>query len=84
MGNWLVDFFNSIIGALGTVLSAITSFLPGTPFQLLDNTPIKNYLGMINYFIPLNYMIATGEAWLVAIAIFYCYQIVLRWIKAED
>ena len=42
------------------------------------------YLGYLNYFLPISQIIAIGEAWLVAIGLFYAYQIILRWIKAIE
>lgn len=84
MGNWIINFLNYLISGLGSVLSVITSLLPPSPFTVLDNSPIKPYLDVVNYFIPLDYIVTTGETWLTAVGIFYIYQIVLRWIKAED
>lgn len=84
MGDWIISMLNYLIDGLGTVLGVITALLPSSPFTYLDNSPIASFLGMINYFIPLDYFISTGEAWLTAIAIFYIVQIVLRWIKADD
>jgi hypothetical protein len=84
LGNWLIGLLNYIIKGLGSVLTVIFSILPSSPFKYLDNSPIKDYLGIINYFIPLDFIISTGETWLTAIGIYYIYQIVLRWIKADD
>lgn len=38
-------------------------------------------LQYVNWFIPIDDFIVIGQAWLVAIGIFYLYQIVLRWLK---
>lgn len=59
------------------------SVLPTSPFQYyigkLNKLP---YLETLNWFIPISTFIAIGQAWLVAIGIFYLYQIILRWLKA--
>ena len=39
------------------------------------------YLQAINYFVPVAEILVTFEALLVAVAIYYIYQIVARWIK---
>ena len=38
-------------------------------------------LQYVNWFIPIDDFIVIGQAWLVAIGIFYLYQVVLRWLK---
>lgn len=84
MINFLVSFCNLIIKALGAVLSLIFSILPSSPFTLIDNSPIAEFLGTFNYFFPIAEIIAISESWLVCVGGFYLYQIVLRWVKAIE
>lgn len=67
----------------GRILNNLANVLPMSPFQTFingfDDIP---FLGYLNYFIPVSQMIAIGQAWLVAIALFYIYMIALRWAKA--
>ena len=84
MGGFIFSILNSLINGLGSLLKTLTSILPPTPFKLVDFAPIAEYLPTLNYFIPISQIIGIGEAWLTAIAGFYIYQIVLRWIKAID
>lgn len=83
-----MDIFGSIFGwltdQLKTVLSWIVSVLPDSPFTLLDMTPLHDYLPYINYFIPMDYILSTLTAWGAAILIYYCYHIILRWVKAVN
>lgn len=71
-----------------TVISFIASILqllPESPFVVLDNlsqTEFYEWIQYLNWFIPINTFISILEAWLVAIGIYYIYQIVLRWVKA--
>ena len=71
-----------------TVISFIASILkllPESPFVILDNlsqTEFYEWIQYLNWFIPINTFISILEAWLVAIGIYYIYQIVLRWVKA--
>ena len=39
------------------------------------------YLGYLNYFVPVGTCLKIGAAWLSAIALFYLYSVVARWIK---
>jgi hypothetical protein len=82
MWSWIVKGINSLIKGLGVILTFIFGILPNSPFTYLENSPIAQFLGIINYFVPISYFISVGEIWLTAIAIYYIYQTVLRWIKA--
>ena len=81
-----MDIFNNIISWVGDklnyVLSLICVVLPDSPFKLLDKSPIGEYIGYINYFVPLDFMLDSISAWLAAIVIYYGVQIIMRWAKA--
>lgn len=77
------SIFDGIMNIVDIVLSAILSFLPGDPFMpFIQGVSSLPYLGWFNWFIPVGSCIGVGAAWLLAIAIYYLYQIILRWIKA--
>ena len=66
-----------------SVLETIISVLPTSPFtRFINALNSMPYLGYLNWFLPISQMIAIGEAWLVSIALFYLYSIILRWVKA--
>lgn len=81
-----MDVFNSILSSVGNIINNILNFvlmvLPDSPFTLLDNSPIADIIGYINYFVPIDFMVDTLSAWTAAILIYYCFQIILRWVKA--
>lgn len=60
----------------------ITSILPQSPFTDFINS-INNlpYLGWLNWFFPVGQLLQILGLWLGAVAVFYLYQIVLRWLK---
>ncbi len=66
-------------------LDWVLKLLPTSPFaayiDALENIPFLAYL---NYFLPISTFIAIGEAWLVAVGLFYLYSIILRWIRAIE
>lgn len=66
-------------------LNLVLSVLPRSPFvkyiAAMEEIPFLQYL---NWFIPIGTFILIGEAWLVAIGIFYLYSIILRWIRAIE
>ncbi|MEE1154384.1 MAG: hypothetical protein UH241_04430 [Acutalibacteraceae bacterium] len=80
-----MDIFNQIWEWLSNLLTDtlqwIIDLLPDSPFTAIDFSAISPYLGYINYFIPIDFMLSTFLLWLSAIAVYYCYSCVLRWLK---
>lgn len=75
----MIKFMKEILDKL---LSVILSLLPLSPFaDAIDNLSQLPYLAYLNYFVPINTFIKIGEAWLAAIALFYLYSVLARWIK---
>lgn len=69
-------------------LSAVLGFLPDSPFKMLDElTPVSNLLKIlsyVNWFIPIYTFVGILEGWLVCVAVYYVYQVVLRWLRAIE
>ncbi len=69
------DFIKIIVGAL-------LSFLPDSPFTaFIEQIEGLDFLPFLNWFVPVGTLIGIGTAWLTCIAIYYVYQVVLRWAK---
>lgn len=83
-----MDIFSSIWDWLTNLLSDclewIVSFLPDSPFKMLDNTPIQPYLKYINWVVPVDFILDVLALWLIAISTYYCWSVVLRWLKTID
>lgn len=75
--NWICD-------TLYDLLKSIIDLLPDSPFQMLDNSPISKYLVYINYFVDFQFIVDTLTLWLVAVAGYYTYSVILRMIKTID
>ena len=68
---------------LDTFLDWLLTVLPVSPFRaFIDACSDLPYLGWLNWFVPIGQMIAIGELWLTAIALYYMYSIIARWIRA--
>lgn len=67
---------------LDKFLDVILKLFPVSPFTTfiaaLQGVP---YLGYINWFVPIGTFLQIGTAWLSAIALYYLYMVVARWIK---
>ena len=76
----LKEFF---VGGFAKVLS----FFPDSPFSMLSdysNSEFAEWLGYLNWFVPVNTFVAIIELWLACIAVYYVWQVVLRWLKAIE
>ena len=77
-----MDFLNAIGDTLSNIGDKIIGILPKSPFTFLEANPqVKEILEFLNWFIPIDTMVAMSEVWLTAIAIYYVVQAILRWAK---
>lgn len=83
---FLIKFINIIIKGLGVILTGLLAILPNSPFEkyLIQNSYLRQYVGYINYFVPIAEMLVVLETWCVAIAVYYSIQVVLRWLKTIE
>lgn len=67
------------------LMEKLIDLLPKSPIVYLTANPtVREYLGYINWFIPIYSMITLLEGWIVCIASYYVFQWILRWIKAIE
>ncbi len=78
------EIWNWICETLYDLLKSIIDLLPDSPFQMLDNSPISKYLVYINYFVDFQFIVDTLTLWLVAVAGYYTYSVILRALKTVD
>lgn len=77
---------NQLINVLMKLVTQLVNILPLSPFQpfiqqFKGNIP---FVGYLNWLIPVKSMMVIAGAWLAAIALFYIYSAILRWVKAID
>lgn len=84
MGTLLVTLVNKLMSALAFALSAAINLLPDTPFGSLNNSVLTDYLGFINWVIPVSLMVNILVLWCGAIGLYYVVQIAMRWSKAIE
>lgn len=74
---------DTIVSWLNNALGRLLFFLPDSPFQsVLYNTPVADYLGYVAYFVDVSFIVNVFDLWLAAIAVYYVYMAILRWVKA--
>jgi len=67
---------------LDKLLHVVLSLFPLSPFQpVIQSLSELPYLGVLNWFLPIGEFIAIGTLWLAAIAAYYAWMVVARWVK---
>lgn len=76
--NWLTD-------KLGFIVDTVMVMLPDSPFVMLQRSAsVNQVIGIVNWIVPFSQMVAILQVWLTAVAVYYVYQIILRWAKAVE
>ena len=79
MVEYLIQWMNTLIQTLG---KKILTLLPTSPFRgLIDSWVAPQYLGWLNWFMPVGTLITILNLWLAAITLFYLYSIIMRWVN---
>lgn len=78
--DFLIDFANFLISALGDLGNTIIKILPTSPLQWTSGMD-SQILSWINWLIPIGEMIVIAESWLICIALWYVIRVGLNWIK---
>jgi len=82
MGTYIVSMINALIKMIGAALTWLISFLPDSPFNVVfDSVTVSPFIQNLNWFIPITESIAIFQAWVLSIATYYIYVLIMRWIK---
>lgn len=66
---------------------SVVNLFPESPFVILDElsqSDFYTWLQYLNWFVPVSSFVTILETWLTGIALYYVYQIALRWIKVIE
>ena len=75
----MLNFFNELLSKFGDFL---VNVLPVSPFRgYIDNISELPYLPWLNWFLPIRAILIIFTSWLSAVALFYLYSIIMRWVK---
>lgn len=75
----MIQWFLDLIQKFGHI---ILSVLPTSPFEkYINQLNDLDYLGYLNWFIPIGDFIKILMTWTAAIGVFYIYSIIMRWVK---
>lgn len=79
--------WDALSNALVSFAVGVVELFPTSPFVILNemsNSEFYEWLQMVNWFIPINTFIGILEIWLSCVAVYYVYQVVLRWVKVIE
>lgn len=80
--------FDGLTSSIVSALISVINLFPESPIQLglnaLETTAFYDIIRYVNYFIPVGIMLSSLALWLSAVACYYVYQIVLRWVHLID
>lgn len=79
--------WDALTNTLVSFAVGVVELFPTSPFTVLDDlaqSDFAEWLQYLNWFIPVSSFVSILEAWLVAVGLYYVYQIVLRWIKVIE
>lgn len=65
----------------------VIRLFPESPFTILEgmsNSEFYVWLQYVNWFVPIGTFVSILETWLVCVAVYYVYQIALRWVKVIE
>lgn len=76
----IIDILSSLFSR---IIDGLMEFLPNSPFQaLLQGMNSLPYLPILNWLFPISEIAYVTGLWLGAIAIYYVYSALLRFVRA--
>ena len=79
--------WDALSDALVSFAVGVIKLFPTSPFVILEemaSSDFYEWLQMLNWFIPINTFVGILETWLSAVAVYYVYQVVLRWVEVIE
>ena len=80
----LGKFVQFLIDAVVAVANTVGLLFPPSPFDLVIDSRYADFLADINFFIPIYEFLAIGQAWLLAVGVYYGVSVIARWVKAIE
>ena len=64
------------------LVDQLVRLLPTSPFaDFIDDFANLPWLGVLNWFLPVQQILTVMAAWLAAVSLFYVYSVIMRWVK---
>lgn len=83
-GSWWMDLRQSMIDLAAEVIQKFPESPIYAAVQDAGANPVQSWMAFVNWFVPFRALSNILAVWCSAIAIYYIYQIVLRWVKVIE
>ena len=77
----MIEWFQGLLEKFGEWLLDVLPTSPFTGFVGNFRTAFAPYLGWLNRCVPIRDFLTIMAVWLGAVALFYLYSIIMRWVK---
>ncbi len=84
-GNAFSGIVDGINDVANKVFEAIIILLPTSPFANIKQyllSGFRDFLGYLNYYIPISTLLSITSLWLTCVITYYTYQLILRTVQA--
>lgn len=78
--NGIIEIINALIVAIAAICDAVIALLPESSYTA-PGTVESTWLGVVNWFLPLNHIIYSLGMYLAAVLVLFGIGPVLRWLK---
>lgn len=78
------EVVNFLIDNLVAIFEILFGWLPNSPFQNINTTLNDHWLGIINYFFPVQEAVTHLTLYIGAVLVWYSIRIIARWTKAAS
>lgn len=82
--SWWGDLRQSMIDLAYQVIEKLPESPIVAGLRELEGNPIADWMPFVNWFVPFRAITNILSVWATAVALYYLYQIVLRWIKVIE
>lgn len=83
-GSWWSDLRQGMIDVAQQVIEKLPESPIVAGLREIGGNPVQQWMGYVNWFVPFREILTILGIWLSAVAIYYLFQIVLRWIKVIE
>lgn len=79
-----MEVVNKIAAWVKSGVVQVLDLLPDSPFSFEVPDVVHQYLGYLNYFVPVRLILGTLAAWTACIALWYAASVFMRWLRAIE
>ena len=83
-GSWWTDLRQGTVDLAENIIKLLPESPIVSGLEAAETFSFSQWLPFVNWFVPFGTILQITGVWLTAIALYYVYQIVLRWVKVIE